>query len=129
MPSCGDYIMHFLTLPWKLIFAFIPPTGKNGIQYNYTVIQSIYSLIMICLFLQRWHFKIAYAQHINILDLCYINSINMRGIDITLGGSRKVKCIPAPRHLAPPSPVHPHLHAPLQPSHQRQWWLAVSNQL
>merc|ERR1712066_1046045 len=27
MPSCGDYIMHFLTLPWKLIFAFIPPTG------------------------------------------------------------------------------------------------------
>merc|ERR1712002_269594 len=25
MPSCGDYIMHFLTLPWKLIFAFIPP--------------------------------------------------------------------------------------------------------
>merc|ERR1719153_1468040 len=24
MPSCGDYIMHFLTLPWKLIFAFIP---------------------------------------------------------------------------------------------------------
>ena len=28
MPSCGDYIMHFLTLPWKLIFAFIPPTGR-----------------------------------------------------------------------------------------------------
>merc|ERR1712080_325269 len=27
MPSCGDYIMHFLTLPWKLIFAFVPPTG------------------------------------------------------------------------------------------------------
>jgi len=27
MPSCGDYIMHFLTLPWKLIFAIIPPTG------------------------------------------------------------------------------------------------------
>merc|ERR1711971_143658 len=31
MPSCGDYIMHFLTLPWKLIFAFIPPTALcNG---------------------------------------------------------------------------------------------------
>merc|ERR1711937_237488 len=27
MPSCGDYIMHFLTLPWKLLFAVIPPTG------------------------------------------------------------------------------------------------------
>lgn len=31
MPSCGDYIMHFLTLPWKLLFAFIPPTAiYNG---------------------------------------------------------------------------------------------------
>merc|ERR1712154_576577 len=31
MPSCGDYIMHFLTLPWKLIFALIPPTAiYNG---------------------------------------------------------------------------------------------------
>lgn len=27
-PSCGDYVMHFLTLFWKIIFAFIPPTGK-----------------------------------------------------------------------------------------------------
>merc|ERR1712033_16718 len=27
MPSCGDYIMHFLTLPWKIIFATIPPTA------------------------------------------------------------------------------------------------------
>merc|ERR1712080_322859 len=27
----GDYIMHFLTLPWKLIFAFVPPTAiYNG---------------------------------------------------------------------------------------------------
>merc|ERR1712128_392819 len=30
MPSCGDYIMHFLTLPWKLIFAFIPPPAIYG---------------------------------------------------------------------------------------------------
>merc|ERR1712095_238056 len=31
MPSCGDYIMHFLTLFWKIIFAFIPPAGiANG---------------------------------------------------------------------------------------------------
>uniref|UniRef100_A0A182MSA0 Uncharacterized protein n=1 Tax=Anopheles culicifacies TaxID=139723 RepID=A0A182MSA0_9DIPT len=27
-PSCMDYIMHFVTLFWKIIFAFIPPTGK-----------------------------------------------------------------------------------------------------
>jgi len=30
MPSCGDYIMHFLTLPWKLLFALIPPTAIYG---------------------------------------------------------------------------------------------------
>lgn len=31
-PSCSDYIMHFLTLFWKIIFAFIPPTGKFYIK-------------------------------------------------------------------------------------------------
>jgi len=31
MPTCGDYIMHFLTLFWKIVFAFIPPAGiANG---------------------------------------------------------------------------------------------------
>lgn len=27
-PSCGEYIMHFLTVIWKVLFAFVPPTGK-----------------------------------------------------------------------------------------------------
>ncbi|XP_059087403.1 sodium/calcium exchanger 3-like isoform X2 [Tigriopus californicus] len=27
MPTCGDYIMHFLTLFWKVIFSIIPPAG------------------------------------------------------------------------------------------------------
>ncbi|XP_076443006.1 sodium/calcium exchanger 1-like isoform X2 [Babylonia areolata] len=26
LPSCSDYVMHFLTLFWKVLFAFIPPT-------------------------------------------------------------------------------------------------------
>merc|ERR1739844_592404 len=31
MPTCGDYIMHFLTLFWKVLFAIIPPAGiANG---------------------------------------------------------------------------------------------------
>merc|ERR1719420_85565 len=41
MPTCGDYIMHFLTLPWKVIFAFIPPTAiYNG--YPTFVLSSIF---------------------------------------------------------------------------------------
>lgn len=28
LPSCMDYVMHFLTLFWKVIFACVPPTGK-----------------------------------------------------------------------------------------------------
>ena len=27
MPTCGDYVLHFLTLFWKILFAFVPPTG------------------------------------------------------------------------------------------------------
>jgi solute carrier family 8 (sodium/calcium exchanger) len=30
MPTCGDYIMHFLTLVWKIIFAVIPPAGLGN---------------------------------------------------------------------------------------------------
>ncbi|XP_005988888.1 solute carrier family 8 member 4a [Latimeria chalumnae] len=26
LPSCFDYIMHFLTVFWKVLFAFVPPT-------------------------------------------------------------------------------------------------------
>uniref|UniRef100_A0A671VMQ3 Solute carrier family 8 member 1a n=1 Tax=Sparus aurata TaxID=8175 RepID=A0A671VMQ3_SPAAU len=30
-PSCFDYVMHFLTVFWKLLFAFVPPTDYwNG---------------------------------------------------------------------------------------------------
>ena len=32
LPSCMDYVMHFLTIFWKVLFAFVPPTGKrNGL--------------------------------------------------------------------------------------------------
>lgn len=27
LPSCGDYVMHYLSLFWKLLFATVPPTG------------------------------------------------------------------------------------------------------
>jgi len=30
MPSCGDYVLHFLTLFWKILFAFVPPTDRWG---------------------------------------------------------------------------------------------------
>ena len=28
VPSLGDYIMHCLSLFWKVLFAFVPPTGQ-----------------------------------------------------------------------------------------------------
>ena len=34
MPTCGDYIMHFLTLFWKVLFATIPPAGKMMNLFN-----------------------------------------------------------------------------------------------
>ena len=30
LPSCMDYLMHFLTVFWKILFAFIPPTNIAG---------------------------------------------------------------------------------------------------
>ncbi|XP_037545568.1 sodium/calcium exchanger 1 isoform X10 [Nematolebias whitei] len=31
LPSCFDYVMHFLTIFWKLLFVFVPPTDYwNG---------------------------------------------------------------------------------------------------
>ena len=33
MPSCTDYILHFLTLFWKILFAFVPPTGSSFISF------------------------------------------------------------------------------------------------
>lgn len=30
LPSCMDYVMHFLTLFWKVIFACVPPTDYLG---------------------------------------------------------------------------------------------------
>jgi hypothetical protein len=29
LPSCMDYVMHFLTIFWKVLFACVPPTGKT----------------------------------------------------------------------------------------------------
>merc|ERR1719410_2903522 len=37
MPTCGDYIMHFLTLIWKVLFAFIPPAGLYGGYLTFVV--------------------------------------------------------------------------------------------
>lgn len=45
-PSCGDYIMHFLTLFWKIIFAFIPPTGKIRLIFTNRNDQQYFSTTM-----------------------------------------------------------------------------------
>lgn len=30
VPTCVDYICHFLSLFWKILFAFVPPTGNSA---------------------------------------------------------------------------------------------------
>lgn len=37
LPSFGDYIMHFLTIFWKVLFAFVPPTDYLGGWACFTV--------------------------------------------------------------------------------------------
>lgn len=35
LPSCMDYVMHFITVFWKVLFAFVPPTGKNSLRHPF----------------------------------------------------------------------------------------------
>jgi len=37
LPSCMDYVMHFLTIFWKIMFAFVPPTDYWGGWACFTV--------------------------------------------------------------------------------------------
>ncbi|KAL0972983.1 hypothetical protein UPYG_G00197310 [Umbra pygmaea] len=42
LPSCYDYVMHFLTVFWKVLFAFVPPTEYwNGRACFYVSISAI----------------------------------------------------------------------------------------
>ncbi|CAK0870853.1 unnamed protein product, partial [Prorocentrum cordatum] len=43
-PSVADYTMHFITLPWKLLFALVPPTDYCGGWLSF-----VCSLLMIAL--------------------------------------------------------------------------------
>lgn len=51
MPSCSDYVMHFITLFWKVLFAFVPPTGnyKNKTDQCPVRLLSELTLTLICL--------------------------------------------------------------------------------
>ncbi|KER33411.1 hypothetical protein T265_00721 [Opisthorchis viverrini] len=37
LPSCMDYVMHFLTVFWKVLFAFVPPTDYGGGWWCFSV--------------------------------------------------------------------------------------------
>ena len=107
MPSCGDYIMHFLTLPWKLIFAFIPPTGKNVFPVQvYSDSQSTRQTI-ICLFskgaILRLHICARYQcpRFVRYQFHKYALLYRYHAERKQESESRaERKCIPASRHLA-----------------------------
>ena len=66
-PSCGDYIMHFFTFPWKFIFAFVPPTGKKIRTFFTILFSTIFKFMSYHLWLCRisflWVFKDKTSWH------------------------------------------------------------------
>lgn len=50
LPSCMDYVMHFLTLFWKVLFACVPPTDYLGGWACFTV--SIIMIGVLTMFIQ-----------------------------------------------------------------------------
>lgn len=107
-PSCGDYFMHFLTLFWKILFAFIPPTGSfqstdnhlnsssldsNDIHWNFVFVLNFFFISVFALnfrnmscgfFLLQVSFPIArislcYFQFSRYLWwLCLLRCVNIR---------------------------------------------------
>jgi len=49
VPSLGDYIMHCLTLFWKVLFAFVPPTGQPTSSRVFNVLVHKVQCMYICL--------------------------------------------------------------------------------
>ncbi|KAM3173059.1 hypothetical protein ACTXT7_013250 [Hymenolepis weldensis] len=47
MPSCKDYVMHFLTVFWKVLFAFVPPTDSESPYYAGGWVCFFVSIVMI----------------------------------------------------------------------------------
>jgi len=46
VPSLGDYIMHCLSLFWKVLFAFVPPTGQtlSSLVYYFILYDNFYDM-------------------------------------------------------------------------------------
>ena len=44
-PSYGDYVMHYITLFWKILFAFVPPTDMQGGWACFTVAISMIGIL------------------------------------------------------------------------------------
>jgi solute carrier family 8 (sodium/calcium exchanger) len=44
-PGLVDYIMHYLTLPWKILFAFVPPTDYAGGWWCFVISISMVGLL------------------------------------------------------------------------------------
>lgn len=51
LPTCGDYLMHFISVPWKILFALVPPTG---IQSRKSTFLAHHSLFIFYLFKDYW---------------------------------------------------------------------------
>jgi solute carrier family 8 (sodium/calcium exchanger) len=46
-PSCFDYLIHFVSLFWKVLFAFVPPTGNvTGSIYLTTALNSAFCFLI-----------------------------------------------------------------------------------
>merc|ERR1712110_900287 len=44
-PSMSDFFFHFVKLPWKLLFAFVPPTGYCGGWMTFSISLAFIGLI------------------------------------------------------------------------------------
>lgn len=64
VPTCVDYICHFLSLFWKILFAFVPPTGNTQLLIVLLQRHLLQSISTICRYVWR-------LFNLRCFDICY----------------------------------------------------------
>lgn len=96
-PSCMDYLMHFLTVFWKILFAFIPPTGR--VLYSFTSKWKILLLKPVPSRYRRWLFVFRCVDLCDrCRDCCYRRHCLALWLYARHQGLGHCHCVCRPRH-------------------------------
>ena len=85
LPSCFDYVMHFLTVFWKVLFAFVPPTEYwNGWACFFVSICMIGLLTAVIGMTQSKRIDVTTASSVGLEVVLILNDCRRPGLPVRL---------------------------------------------